>query len=208
MFALIILGEFIDYPLRIAWIFGGFCILFALLSRKDSWELSDQALAISLVFFLKVLIFDSWHNDTLAGGMPVRAATFLIAICVAYAISVIAAKSPHQLRVSNSLSIFYSYAGTLLAFILIILEMKEFLISVGWSILALVVMVLGFMFRQKHLRLQGMFIFGITILKVFLYDTRSLDTLYRTLSYIVLGILLLSISYVYARHKEKLTKII
>ena len=80
--------------------------------------------------------------------------------------------------------------------------------SVGWSILALVIMLSGFVFGKKHLRMQGMIIFAITIAKVFLYDTRNLDTIYRTVSYIVLGVILLLVSFIYTKYKEKLKEII
>ena len=102
----------------------------------------------------------------------------------------------------------YSYAGTLLAFVLILIEMKEFWISVGWSILATAVMILGFVLRKKSFRIQAIIIFAITIFKVFLYDTRNLDTIYRTLSYMVLGALLLLVSFIYTKYKDKLKEIL
>ena len=86
--------------------------------------------------------------------------------------------------------------------------MEEFWISVGWSILALIIMISGFSLRKKHLRIQGMIIFAITIIKVFLYDTRNLETIYRTVSYIVLGVILLLVSFIYTKYKEKLKEIL
>jgi len=39
-----------------------------------------------------------------------------------------------------------------------------------------------------------------TIVKVFIYDVSELDRAYRILSFIVLGVLLLAISFVYQRN--------
>ena len=95
-----------------------------------------------------------------------------------------------------------------MVFFLVLLEMEEFWISVGWTILAAAVLVLGFYLKRKQFRLQGIILFGITILKVFLYDTRELDTLYRTISFIVLGIILLLASFIYTKYKDKLKDIL
>jgi len=66
----------------------------------------------------------------------------------------------------------------------------------------------GFSLQKKHLRMQGMIIFSITILKVFLYDTRNLETIHRTVSYIALGVILLLVSFIYTKYKEKLKEIL
>jgi uncharacterized membrane protein len=44
-----------------------------------------------------------------------------------------------------------------------------------------------------------------TIVKVFLYDTSQLNHIYRILSFVVLGVLLLSISFAYQRDWLKLS---
>ena len=88
------------------------------------------------------------------------------------------------------------------------LEMKGFWISVGWSILALATMISGFKLRKKYLRMQGMLLFAVTIFKVFIYDTRNLGTIYRTISYMVLGIILLLVSFIYTKYKDKLKEML
>ncbi|MBM3708774.1 MAG: DUF2339 domain-containing protein, partial [Actinobacteria bacterium] len=44
-------------------------------------------------------------------------------------------------------------------------------------------------------------LFYLTILKVFLYDLASLDTLYRIFSFVGLGLILLATSYLYQRYR-------
>jgi uncharacterized membrane protein len=44
-------------------------------------------------------------------------------------------------------------------------------------------------------------LFGITILKIFVYDLSFLETTYRIGSFIGLGLILLAVSYVYQRYK-------
>jgi uncharacterized membrane protein len=49
-------------------------------------------------------------------------------------------------------------------------------------------------------RWQALILIAITIVKVFVYDVSELDRAYRILSFIVLGVLLLAISFVYQRN--------
>jgi len=42
----------------------------------------------------------------------------------------------------------------------------------------------------------------VTTAKVFLYDTRGLDTVARTVSFLAVGAILLAASYVYARSQD------
>ena len=109
---------------------------------------------------------------------------------------------------SPNLPQIFAHLGTFLSFVLIIIEMQNYWISVGWSILALIVMIAGFATSKKYLRMQGLLIFTITILKVFIYDTRNLETIFRTVSYIVLGAILLLVSLIYSKYKDKLKEIL
>ena len=49
------------------------------------------------------------------------------------------------------------------------------------------------------MRWQALLLIAVTIVKVFVYDVSQLDKGYRILSFIVLGVLLLTISFVYQR---------
>jgi uncharacterized membrane protein len=63
-------------------------------------------------------------------------------------------------------------------------------------------MVLGIWKRARILRVVAMVLFGITILKIFIYDLSFLETLYRIFSFIGLGVILLAVSYLYQRYKS------
>ena len=63
-------------------------------------------------------------------------------------------------------------------------------------------MSVGFWKRSAFLRWQGLVLLAFVTCKVMLYDMGSLDKIYRILSAIVLGVLLLGISFVYQRKKQ------
>ena len=58
---------------------------------------------------------------------------------------------------------------------------------------------LGFARRSELLRWQAIVLIAVTIVKVFFFDVSELDHLWRVLSFMVLGALLLAISYAYQR---------
>jgi len=66
-------------------------------------------------------------------------------------------------------------------------------------------MVVGFLRRSPFIRWQALILIAVTIVKVFVYDFSQLDKGYRILSFIVLGVLLLAISFVYQRDWLKLS---
>lgn len=79
------------------------------------------------------------------------------------------------------------------------LELSGFGLSVAWATFGAVLFGSGLRSDARLFRLQGLAVFGVTTVKVFLFDTQGLDTVARTISFLVLGSLLLVASYAYAR---------
>jgi uncharacterized membrane protein len=105
---------------------------------------------------------------------------------------------------SRSLVNFYNYSGAILLLLLISNQLSGALISLFWGLLALVILVFGFLFKDKDLRLQSFGVFGLVIFKVFIIDVSELEIVYRIFSYLILGLILLSISFVYNKNKDKI----
>jgi uncharacterized membrane protein len=66
-------------------------------------------------------------------------------------------------------------------------------------------MVIGFWRASAFVRWQALLLIAVTTGKVFIYDTSRLDRIYRILSFVVLGVLLLAISFAYQRDWLKLS---
>ena len=71
---------------------------------------------------------------------------------------------------------------------------------VVWAMTALVFMIVGMRFKLKTLRIASLVVFSITIAKLFLYDLQGNAT-GKIVSFIVLGIILLVISFLYQKLK-------
>jgi uncharacterized membrane protein len=77
--------------------------------------------------------------------------------------------------------------------------------SAIWLIYGTSLMAFGFWKRDAFVRWQALVLMAFTIGKVFIYDTWSLDKVYRILSFIALGVVLMAISFIYQRDWLKLS---
>jgi uncharacterized membrane protein len=76
---------------------------------------------------------------------------------------------------------------------------RDFTFSALWMAYGAMLMVIGFVRRSAFVRWQALVLIAFTIGKVFIYDVSELDRAYRIVSFLVLGVLLLAISFVYQR---------
>ena len=78
-------------------------------------------------------------------------------------------------------------------------QTPQVLLSAFWSVTGLASLVYGLVRDDRRLRLGGLVLLALAIVKVFLYDLSELDEIYRVLSFIVLGLLLLTGAFAYQR---------
>lgn len=81
-----------------------------------------------------------------------------------------------------------------------------FLVTVAWSLLALFVLAAGFALKERAYRLLGLGILAAAVARIFAVDVWQLETLYRILSFLVLGGVLLALGFLYNRFAEALRK--
>lgn len=77
-------------------------------------------------------------------------------------------------------------------------------ISVLWTLIAITLMVFGFMRQLSWLRHLALAAFGLTILKVFFADMANVSTPFRIVSFMVLGLVLIGASFLYHKYKHLL----
>jgi len=79
---------------------------------------------------------------------------------------------------------------------------KQLSLSVVWGLYASGLLIAGRVRRLRLLRLMGLGLLSLTTLKVFIWDLSSLDRVYRIISFIMLGAILLVVSYFYQRSQQ------
>jgi uncharacterized membrane protein len=78
-------------------------------------------------------------------------------------------------------------------------DAEQYAYSTVWLVYGIALLAVGFVLRSKPARLLALGVIILTIAKVFLYDTANIAGIYRALSAIGLGVVLLGIGWLYQR---------
>jgi uncharacterized membrane protein len=117
---------------------------------------------------------------------------------------------------SRSAGVIFGLAALALMFVFTTLEVNTFLyhfvpglraggVSILWSIFALSLILAGIWKDTRTLRYVGLALFAVVAWKVLFSDLARLEQLYRIIAFIVLGLLVLSGSFVYLKYRPTLT---
>jgi hypothetical protein len=102
----------------------------------------------------------------------------------------------------------FSVIGTIILTMLLFSEVQGRLLTVALGIEGVALLMAGFTIRERVFRLSGLILFLLCIAKLFVYDLRTLDTMSRILSFIVLGLMMVGASWVYTRFREQIRKLL
>ena len=80
---------------------------------------------------------------------------------------------------------------------------RQLSLSVIWALYGGGMLAVGFWRGNRLLRVMALGLLALTIVKVFLVDLSSLDRVYRIVSFIVLGAILLLVSFLYQRSQQR-----
>ncbi|MHC4327086.1 MAG: DUF2339 domain-containing protein [Planctomycetota bacterium] len=78
-------------------------------------------------------------------------------------------------------------------------------LSVTWGAYAIAMLAIGFWRKVRSLRLTALGLFGLTALKLVLIDMAKVQEVYRIVSFLVLGVLMIGASYLYHRVEKQLS---
>jgi uncharacterized membrane protein len=76
-------------------------------------------------------------------------------------------------------------------------------ISVIWGLYALALLVAGIRRASRSLRLVGLALLVITVVKIFAADLDQLDTMYRIVAFLALGVVLLFAAFMYLKNRNR-----
>lgn len=79
---------------------------------------------------------------------------------------------------------------------------KQMALSVLWATVGLTSIIVGFQRKIRPLRYVALALLGITLAKVLLVDMANVQAVWRVLSFMAVGALLICVSYVYHRQSE------
>ena len=180
-------------------------VVVAASTGADAFRTGSHFVASGVV--LKLLFVDADALSAVDLSDPVasltgRAVAFGLAIGLFYGLArwyrsetVAVPKSARKLPLTAP----YAWTGTGLTVVILGLELSGVGVSVAWAVFGLLLLGIGLATDLGGLRLQGIAVLVVVTAKVFVFDTQGLDTVARTLSFLVLGAILLIASYAYAR---------
>ena len=79
---------------------------------------------------------------------------------------------------------------------------KSLALSLIWAIYASVCLAIGIVGRWRMVRLAGLGLLAVPIVKLFLFDSLALEQGYRVAAFLSLGVIMLSVGFLYQRYSE------
>ncbi len=79
-----------------------------------------------------------------------------------------------------------------------------FYLTASWSVLALALFTCGIVLHERVYRWLGLGILACALGRVVVFDVWKLETLYRILSFMALGVVLLVLGFIYNKYQEKI----
>lgn len=185
------------------------CLAVGLSAVDDAPAFRAGAHVVAAGVAVKILVFDAADLVGFDTAEPLAALTgrpvaFALGVAVFYGLArwfAVREGSLHDAERSRKITVSapYAAAATAIAVVGLGLELSGVGISVAWALFGVALLAVGLAGDRRGVRLLGVGVLGLATAKVFLFDTRGLDTVARTLSFLVLGAVLLAASYGYAR---------
>lgn len=92
-----------------------------------------------------------------------------------------------------SLTALITYAG---------IRYAGFTLTIVWVAMAVALFVAGVLFRLKLFRVAAILLFGATLVKLLLADSMKFNSIQKVSAYIIIGVVLLIISFLYQKYKK------
>jgi hypothetical protein len=102
----------------------------------------------------------------------------------------------------------FFFTPTILLTILIALEVRRNYLTAAWGVEAVVIFLVVLKMDERSYRWFSLGLLSLCVIRIVLFDVWALDPLGRIISFLGLGAALLLVSFLYARHREVLRKVL
>jgi uncharacterized membrane protein len=82
-------------------------------------------------------------------------------------------------------------------------DAENYTYSAVWLVFALALFIAGIRLERKYIRMAGLAVIILVVLKVFLVDLSGIGGLYQIASFVGLGFCLVGIGWLYTRYVQK-----
>jgi uncharacterized membrane protein len=178
--------------------------LFAVLShklfQKRSLQVNDtyQLLMNNVALYIAALFQFGFSEKATNGDLA--SITFIVSIVVALQAMLLYNFWKEELFATRLLS---SLALTLFV-MFIAFNWNGFTVTFLWLLTAVIVFAWGFRMRSVRARMAGIILIGVTLGKLVALDSLTFTTVQKVIAYLVLGVLLLIVSFFYQKFRQQL----
>jgi Predicted membrane protein (DUF2339) len=166
-------------------------LLFALGRRWWIRDLCWQSYAVAAAAFAACW---AWN---FAAGEPVLPAALVVGWLYVAQLQADRASRPR---------LYFLVASALLLAGLLYYRVSGSMLTVAWGLEGIALLIAGFPLGDRNQRLGGLSVLAICILKLFFWDLRTLDRMSYALSLIALGAILVAVSWIYNRFRERVRR--
>lgn len=206
-YALILNKRFLAFLVGVV----SFSAVYYLYSKFESLISSEESKAKPMALFLLNLLFlwnlSSEVSDYFANQISLQKAAVVYPQCERWSYDP-RGRSVESLSCSKEIDDYYANRTSNLLKVKDIESGRNAAMNVLWSLYAIILLAFGIQRKNRLLRLMGVGLLGITIMRLFLYGFMAMQGVYRIIAFIFMGIVLLAASFAYNKYKEKIKEII
>ena len=218
-----------DGPRSMVWAAAGVAIAWLGLVRRQRWMRVIGGVLVTIAIGLMIWLLLAAAPFTYVVIANSRAMAGIVVIALLYGLARLYAKHGQPGAVTDQVYALLVLAANALMLLLLTSEAsaywrvhdamtargfevredqfaREMTLSITWALYATALIVAGIRKRYAPIRYLAMVIFAVTIGKVFAFDLPQLGEIYRVLSIIGLGVMLLVSSYLYHRFRSRLSQ--
>lgn len=179
-------------------------VLGGLVFLWGGWRRNPSVLGFSAVYSIAGLwlYWSNWSSPQTVYGPN------LLAILLLLGQQQIARRFPAEVEVQPEWHGAMMIAGGLSLWLfvsrLVLQNASGFYLTASWAVLALVIFAAGFGLRERIHRWLGLAVLAGALGRVVIFDVWKLETIYRILSFMALGIVLLILGFIYTKYQEKI----
>ncbi|MFT9494569.1 DUF2339 domain-containing protein [Anaerosolibacter sp.] len=206
-------GDYLTY----AWFTEALCLVF-IGFKLDSVKLRLSGIGIYILSLLTLGEIMEWGIEDKLFLLNRQTAIMVFTLCITGGIVYVYIKFSEVFKpIDRIISNIFKGVGLAEIFLFLTIQNSHFFsqrdydlflspeqlsLSGLWMAYAIILFIFGIRKGNRYFRYSSLGLIGIIILKAFFVDLAELQTLYKIILFIILGLILLGISYVYQKKKD------
>ena len=168
------------------------------------YRMLSFVLGIFVAVRLLVVDYASWQRYMVFGWeIKHNVAIFSFAVLCFYAMGALINRKQIQEDLNEEekrlLNYFFPITATILFTFLLGKEVREKWLSLSWALEGLSILALGFFLKNRVYRLSGLAVLSLSCARLIFIDMAKVETIYKIITFILLGAILLGVSFLYSK---------